>query len=61
MATAIAKEKGFWGRLLEPGERFEVPDGTKEGRWFIIEDAPEKPAAKGKRGEKPDAGHGDVI
>ena len=29
----IATAKGFYGALIEPGQVFDVPDGTK-GAWF---------------------------
>lgn len=29
----IAKARGFFGQLIEPGQEFEVPEGTK-GSWF---------------------------
>lgn len=30
----IAKQRGFFGKLREPGDEFEVPDGTK-CEWFV--------------------------
>jgi hypothetical protein len=60
MATAVAHERGFFGQVREPGDRFEVPDGIKEGSWFTIEE-PEKPAPR-KKGEKADPDQpADVI
>lgn len=45
----IAKQQGFFGKLRDPGDEFEVPDGTK-CEWF---DAVEKPAEGGKAKAKP--------
>ena len=39
----IATAQGYFGQLLEAGQEFEVPDGTK-GSWF-------KPAGKDDKGE----------
>ena len=41
----IATQRGFFGQLIEPGQEFEVPDGTK-GSWF-------KPVGKGEAGGEP--------
>lgn len=45
----IAKQLGFFGKLHQPGDEFEVPDGTK-GDWF---EAVEKPVETGKAKAKP--------
>lgn len=51
----IATKPGFSGYLRQPGDEFEVPDGTK-GSWFKpVEDEPEKPAARGRKASKADA------
>lgn len=42
---AVANAKGYFGtRLVKPGETFEVPEGTKKGKWFDIAVEPPKPA-----------------
>ena len=46
----IATKLGYFGKLREPGDEFEVPDGTK-GSWF----QPVKQKANGKGGKKPEA------
>lgn len=46
--TAI--KQGYFGKLREPGDEFEVPDGTK-GSWF----QPVEQKANGKGGKKPEA------
>ena len=43
----IATKLGYFGKLREPGDEFEVPDGTK-GSWF----EPVKPTAEGKKPNK---------
>lgn len=48
----IATKRGFFGALREPGDEFEVPQGT-EGSWFEPV-AVEKPA-EAKRAAKPKA------
>lgn len=49
----IAKQMGFFGKLREPGDEFEVPDGTK-GDWFEAADKPaESGKAKAKAADKP--------
>lgn len=43
----IATEKGYYGRLIEPGETFEVPDGEK-ATWFNpVDGSPKEKASKG--------------
>ena len=37
MASATAKERGYFGVIREPGEGFEVPDGTASNSWFDVE------------------------
>ena len=46
----IATKLGYFGKLHEPGDEFEVPDGTK-GSWF----QPVEQKANGKGGKKPEA------
>ena len=46
----IATKLGYFGKLREPGDEFEVPDGTK-GSWF----QPVEQKASGKGGKKPEA------
>ncbi len=46
----IATKQGYFGKLREPGDEFEVPDGTK-GSWF----QPVEQKANGKGGKKPEA------
>ena len=46
----IATKQGYFGKLREPGDEFEVPDGTK-GSWF----QPVGQKANGKGGKKPEA------
>lgn len=46
----IATKLGYFGKLREPGDEFEVPDGTK-GSWF----QPVEQKANGKGGKKPEA------
>lgn len=47
----IAKQLGFFGKLREPGDEFEVPDGTK-GDWFEAVDKPVE-GKKAKAADKP--------
>lgn len=46
----IATKQGYLGKLRQPGDEFEVPDGTK-GSWFepVKQKAEDK---KAKQGEK---------
>ena len=46
----LATKLGYFGKLREPGDEFEVPDGTK-GSWF----QPIEQKANGKGGKKPEA------
>ena len=46
----IATKLGYFGKLREPGDEFEVPDDTK-GSWF----QPVEQKANGKGGKKPEA------
>ena len=46
----IATKLGYFGKLREPGDEFEVPDGTK-GSWF----QPVEQKANGKGCKKPEA------
>lgn len=50
----IATKLGCFGKLREPGDEFEVPDGTK-GSWF----QPVEQKANGKGGKKPEAPAGE--
>lgn len=53
----IATKHGFFGKLRQPGEEFDVPDGAK-GSWFepVAKKASRKPAA-----ETPAAEAGDAL
>lgn len=46
----IALKQGYFGKLRQPDDVFEVPDGTK-GSWF----QPVKQEAPAKGGKKPEA------
>lgn len=46
----IATKLGYFGKLRDVGDEFEVPDGTK-GSWF----QPVEQKANGKGGKKPEA------
>lgn len=46
----IATKLGYFGKLREPGDEFEVPDGAN-GSWF----QPVEQKANGKGGKKPEA------
>ena len=46
----IALKQGYFGKLRQPDDVFEVPDGTK-GSWF----QPVEQKANGKGGKKPGA------
>lgn len=46
----IATKLGYFGKLREPGDEFEVPDGTK-GSWF----QPVEQKVNGKGSKKPEA------
>ena len=46
----ITTKLGYFGKLRQPGDEFEVPDGTK-GSWF----QPVEQKANGKGGKKPEA------
>lgn len=51
----IATKPGFSDYLRQPGDVFEVPDGSK-GSWFKpVEDEPSMPAARGRKASKADA------
>ncbi len=52
----IATKTGYFGKVREPGDEFEVPAGTS-GSWFAPVKTTEKPA-RGKKGEA-DAEQGD--
>jgi hypothetical protein len=56
-----ASERGFFGRLIEAGDEFEVPDGT-ECSWFKSVDAkkPAKPKAKEVEQAQEDLGESPV-
>ena len=49
----IATKQGYLGKLRQPGDEFEVPDGTK-GSWFepVKKAEDKKPKAADKAGEK---------
>lgn len=54
MIKVVATQRGFYGQLIEPGQVFEVPEGTHIGRWMKLfedkEDAGAKPVrARRKR------------
>ena len=46
----IATKPGYFGKLREPGDEFEVPEGSKAS-WF----QPVEQKASGKGGKKPEA------
>lgn len=46
----IALKQGYFGKLRQPDDQFEVPDGTK-GSWF----QPVKQEAAAKGSKKPEA------
>ena len=46
----IATKQGYLGKLRQPGDEFEVPEGSK-GSWF----QPVEQKANGKGGKKPEA------
>lgn len=52
----IATEKGYFDQIREPGDEFEVPEGTGKSSWF-------KPVKKGKQADAPapDADKADPI
>ena len=46
---------GFFGKLRQIGETFEVPDGTRKASWFEQVAKPKaepKPKAEGKPGDE---------
>lgn len=45
----VATKRGYFGKLREPGDEFEVPDDAK-GSWF----QPVEQKANGKGGKKPE-------
>lgn len=51
----VATARGYLGAIREPGDTFDVPDGTK-GSWFNpVADVPvEAPVKVGKSKGKPD-------
>jgi hypothetical protein len=50
-----ATKPGYFGKLREAGETFEVPDGTGKASWFEpVEQAKPEPKGKGKADTKPD-------
>lgn len=53
MAKAIAKEVGYFGVVRQPGDEFEVPDGTESSTWFdVVGDKVKK--GKGKKSDAED-------
>jgi len=47
MAKAIAKEVGYFGSVRQPGEEFEVPEGTESNVWFdVVDEEPKKKKSK---------------
>ena len=46
----VANQRGYLGAIREPGDTFEVPDGTK-GSWF--DPVPEVPVAAPTKAGKP--------
>lgn len=48
----IATKAGYFGKLRQPGDEFEVPDDTKAASWFAPLEKAEKPA-KAEKAEKP--------
>lgn len=57
----IATKRGYHGKLREPGDKFDVPDGVKAS-WFEPTKPPvvEKPAAA-KAAKKADAEQPPVV
>lgn len=51
----IATKLGYFGKLRQPGDEFEVPDGTK-GSWF----QPVEQKSRGKKADTHDAPTGDA-
>lgn len=59
----IAIRRGYHGKLREPDEKFEVPEGAKAS-WFkptSKADVVEKPAAAGGRARKAEAAQPPVV
>lgn len=46
----IVTAPGFWGQLRQPGEEFDVPEGSK-ATWFkpVKADEPEGKPARGRK------------
>ena len=42
----IASKLGFYGKLRQPGDEFEVQDGAKASWFELVEKPAEKPQAK---------------
>lgn len=47
----IASKQGYFGKLREPGDTFDVPDGSKAS-WFAPVDAAAKNAKRAEKAEK---------
>ena len=47
----IATKQGYFGKLRDVGDEFEVPEGTK-GSWFKPVEVADEPEAKPARGRK---------
>lgn len=63
LVEVVATAKGYYGAIREPGDKFEVPQGTT-GSWFELVEAEgkpkatrksAKPAAQAAESEDPDA------
>ena len=52
----IATQAGYFGKLRQPGDEFDVPDGTK-GSWF---EPVKKPAKEPKAKADAEGGEGLV-
>ena len=49
MAEVIATKQGYYGKLREPGETFEVPAGLKAGWFAPVDKAESKKPATAKK------------
>jgi len=48
----IALKQGYFGKLREPGDKFEVPDGSKAS-WFEPVDVVKQEAKPSSKSAKP--------
>lgn len=57
----IATKTGYHGKLRAPGDRFDVPAGSKAS-WFVpVEQATSKRGKADKAGATPDDAAGDLV